>query len=338
METLWYIILWTLLGIYLLLEGYEFGAGAVYLLWAKTDDEKKKTLQSIRSVWDANEIWLLAFLGLAYFVFPEFFQRIYEAFGAWFYTLIFLYILQLVMQNLILLFFDKPYRKFLDLVYGLSNLSVIFILGVFVSNILRGNISSEMPLFSDSFSPFAGRTGYLDWFTLLFTLWFYILILMHGLGWLIHKNRDAFGRKLKFIVKRTAWLSIPVLIGLVTAVYFIQQDSFRQFLLYPALFIFPVLMMSSLFGLTMIRTYNKENKGFLLATNLFIYFWTGFIILLYPYLLYFHKHDPGISIFKTEFHSLEAYYVQWWVIGIAVVLIVYSILVFKFSKGKALRS
>ena len=336
METLWYIILWTLFGVYILLEGYEFGAGMVYLFWARTDEEKKKVLKSIRSIWDANEIWLVAFIGLAYFVFPEFFRRIYEAFGSWFYTLVFLYILQLVLQNLILLFFDRPFRKILDILYGLANVLIVFILGIFVANILRGNISGDMPFFSHKFSPFVEKTGYLDWFTLLFSSFFFVVILLHGLGWLIHKNRDAFGRKLKFKVKRLAWLSIPLLIGLVVAVYYIQKDSFRQFLLYPALFIFPVLMISSLFGLTMIRTYQKENKGFLLATNLFIYFWTGFIILLYPYLVYFHKHDKGISVFETEFHSLEEYYLQWWVIGIAVVLIIYSILIFKYSKGKAL--
>ncbi len=337
METLWYIILWTLLGIYILMEGYEFGSGMVYLLYAKTDAEKKKTLLSIRSIWDANEIWLVAFIGLAYFVFPEFFARINEAFGGLFYLLIFAYVLQLVIQNLILLFFESPYRKFLDWIYGIANFVIVFILGVFIANILRGNISGDMPVFSEKFSPFAARTGYIDWFSLLFVILFYILILMHGLGWLIHKNRDAFGRKLKFAVKRLAIISIPLVFVLVAAVYFIQKDSFRQFFLYPALFIFPILMISSLAGLVMIRTYSSENKGFLLATNLFIYFWSGFMILLYPYLIYFHKHHEGISIFNTEFHSLEEYYLQWWVIGIAAILIIYSILVFKYKKGQALQ-
>jgi len=95
-------------------------------------------------------------------------------------------------------------------------------------------------------------------------------------------------------------------------------------------------MISSLAGLVMIRTYSSENKGFLLATNLFIYFWTGFMILLYPYLIYRHRYAPGINIFQTEFHSLQEYYLQWWVVGIALLLITYSILVFKYHKGKSL--
>ncbi|NPA43020.1 MAG: cytochrome d ubiquinol oxidase subunit II [Chlorobi bacterium] len=336
METLWYIILWALLGIYILLEGYEFGAGMVYLLFARTDSEKRKVIQSIRSIWDANEIWLVAFLALAYLVFPDFFHRIYEAFGKWFYVFVVAYFVQLVTQNLILIFFDRPFRKILDWVYGLANFVIVFIIGVFISNILRGNIGADMQMFSQNFSPFSPRTGYIDWFVLLFVLMLGLIILMHGLGWLIHKNRDAFGRKLKFAVMRLAIVSIPVVILLVVAIYFIQKDSFRQFLLYPALFIFPILMISSLIGLLMIRTYSNDNKGFLLATNLFIYFWTGFMILLYPYLIYFHRHAKGVSIFETEFHSLKEYYLQWWVIGIALLLIGYSILVFKYHKGKAL--
>jgi len=336
METVWYIILWTLLGVYILLEGYEFGAGMVYLLFAKTDKEKKKTLQSIRSIWDANEIWLVAFLAIAYLVFPEFFRQIEQAFGKWFYVFVTAYFVQLISQNLILIFFDRPFRKILDLIYGVSNFVIVFIIGVFISNILRGNIRADMPFFSQKFSPFTRGTGYIDWFTLLFVFMLGLIILMHGLGWLIHKNRDAYGRKLKFAVMRLAVISIPVVVALVAAIYFIQKDSFRQFILYPALYIFPVLMISSLTGLVMIRTYSSDNKGFLLATNLFAYFWTGFMILLYPYLIYFHKHAPGVSIFDTEFHSLKEYYLQWWVMGIAGLLILYSVLIFKYNKGKAL--
>jgi len=336
METVWYIILWSVLGIYILLEGYEFGAGMVYLLFAKTDEEKKKTLQSIRSIWDANEIWLVAFLGIAYFVFPDFFKKISDAFAGWFYVFVMAYFIQLITQNLILIFFDRPFRKILDWIYGIANFVIVFIIGIFISNILRGNIRPDMPFFSKNFLPFKEGTGYVDWFTLLFTVILGLIILLHGLGWLIHKNRDAYGRKLKFIVMKLAAAAIPLVIILVIAIYYIQKDSFRQFLLYPALYIFPILMISSLIGLLMIRTYSGENKGFLLATNLFIYFWTGFMILLYPYLIYFHKHAPGVSIFDTEFHSLKEYYVQWWVLGIGAVLILYSILIFKYNKGKAL--
>jgi len=229
-ETIWYVILWTLLGIYILLEGYEFGAGMIYLLYARTDAEKRKVLKSIRSIWDANEIWLVAFLALAYFVFPEFFRTVYHAFGKWFYIFVVAYFVQLVTQNLILIFFDRPFRKILDWIYGLSNFLIVMIIGVFISNILRGNIHDGMQMFSQNFSPFSPRTGYIDWFVVLFVFILGLIILMHGLGWLIHKNRDAFGRKLKFATMRLAMISIPVVIILVIALYFIQKESFRQFL------------------------------------------------------------------------------------------------------------
>jgi cytochrome d ubiquinol oxidase subunit II len=336
METFWYILLWILFGLYILFEGYEFGAGIVYLLYARTDEEKRKTLKSIRSVWDANEIWLLAFLGLAYLVFPAFFLRLKESFEEIFYLFVFIYVLQLILQNLIPVFFDRPFRKWLDLLYGISNVTLTVLLGLFVANILRGGIRTGMPLISGSFSPFVQNTGFFDWFTTLFTFFFFILILLHGLGWIIHRTRDAYARKLKFKVKKWAVIEILLTIVLVIAVYFIQKESFRQFMLYPALFVFPVLMISSLSGLVMIRTYAKDNKAFFLGTNFFIYFWTGFIILLYPYLVFFNKYDKGISIFDTEFHGLNEYYLQWWTIGIAGALIIYSIVIHKFYKGHAL--
>ncbi len=336
METLWFIILWSLLGIYIILEAYEFGAGVIYIFFTDNDEEKKRTLKSIRSIWDANEVWLLAFLVLAYFVFPGFFRILLETFGNWLYLFIVIYILQVILQNMILVFFDKPFRRFLDWIYGIANLILIVLLGLFLGNIIRGNISGDMPLIGEKFSPFAYPTGKIDWFSVLFSFLFLLLILLQGLGWVIHKNRQAFGRKLKFVVKRLSWLSILLLITTVVSVYFLQKGVFRNFFVYPVLFVFPILMISSLFGLTMIRTYEKENKGFLLATNLLIYFWIGYMILLYPYLINRRGKAEGLSVFNTEFHSMETYYIQWWVIVIALIVLSYSIIVFKFYKGKSL--
>lgn len=41
MEIFWFVVLMIMLGIYVILDGYDFGAGIVHLFFAKTEEEKK---------------------------------------------------------------------------------------------------------------------------------------------------------------------------------------------------------------------------------------------------------------------------------------------------------
>ena len=55
---------------YVVLDGFDLGAGAIYLGAGKTADERRKILRAIGPVWDGNEVWLLAAGGTLYFAFP----------------------------------------------------------------------------------------------------------------------------------------------------------------------------------------------------------------------------------------------------------------------------
>jgi len=50
--------------IYVLLDGFDLGAGAIHLFGGKTDEERRRCLASIGPVWDGNEVWLIAAGGL----------------------------------------------------------------------------------------------------------------------------------------------------------------------------------------------------------------------------------------------------------------------------------
>jgi cytochrome bd-type quinol oxidase subunit 2 len=54
--------------------------GAIYLLVAKTADERRMVLRSIGPVWDGNEVWLLAAGGTLYFAFPLLYASSFSGF------------------------------------------------------------------------------------------------------------------------------------------------------------------------------------------------------------------------------------------------------------------
>ncbi|MEP7028943.1 MAG: cytochrome d ubiquinol oxidase subunit II, partial [Candidatus Eisenbacteria bacterium] len=55
----WYAIVALVFAIYVVLDGFDFGAGMVAPLVAKTDTERRQVLAAIGPFWDGNEVWLL---------------------------------------------------------------------------------------------------------------------------------------------------------------------------------------------------------------------------------------------------------------------------------------
>ncbi len=60
METIWFICVTFMLAMYVLLDGFDLGAGAIHLFAAKNDSERRTILRAIGPVWDGNEVCLIA--------------------------------------------------------------------------------------------------------------------------------------------------------------------------------------------------------------------------------------------------------------------------------------
>ena len=71
METFWYMAVTLMLGMYVVLDGYDFGVGLVYPFVTRTEEERLTALGSIGPVWNGNEVWLLASGGLLFLAFPK---------------------------------------------------------------------------------------------------------------------------------------------------------------------------------------------------------------------------------------------------------------------------
>src|SRR5260370_7353317 len=80
MGTIWFCLVAIMVAIYVLLDGFDLGAGAIHLLVAKTDEERRQILASIAPVWDGNEVWLLAAGGTLYFAFPALYASGFSGF------------------------------------------------------------------------------------------------------------------------------------------------------------------------------------------------------------------------------------------------------------------
>src|SRR6266481_2321778 len=121
MASLWFWIVAAMIGTYVVLDGFDLGAGAIYLIAAKTNDERRRVLRAIGPVWDGNEVWLIAAGGTLYFAFP----RLYASSFSGFYLPLTLVLWLLILRGIGIEFrthLDSPvWRGFFDGAFSSSS-------------------------------------------------------------------------------------------------------------------------------------------------------------------------------------------------------------------------
>src|ERR1700739_518466 len=127
METAWFIIGAVLMRAYVVLEGFDRGAGIIYLIVGKTGDERRKILRSIGPVWDGNEVWLLAAGGTLYFAYPQLYASAFSGFYLPLMMVLWLLMLRGIGIELRAHMDNPVWRGFFDVVFwGSSALLTIF--------------------------------------------------------------------------------------------------------------------------------------------------------------------------------------------------------------------
>src|SRR5881392_3991147 len=80
METIWFWLVAFMIAAYVVLDGFDLGAGILHLLIARTEPERQVVLRAIGPVWDGNEVWLIAGGGTLYFAFPRLYASVFSGF------------------------------------------------------------------------------------------------------------------------------------------------------------------------------------------------------------------------------------------------------------------
>src|SRR5258708_20332524 len=72
MIEIWYAILVFVFTTYVVLDGRNFGAGALHLIVTKTAAERRQVVAAIGPLWSWHEVWLVALGGVLFVAFPRF--------------------------------------------------------------------------------------------------------------------------------------------------------------------------------------------------------------------------------------------------------------------------
>jgi cytochrome d ubiquinol oxidase subunit II len=218
METVWFAIIAFMLAAYVVLDGFDLGAGVVHLWVARTDAERGTVVKSIGPVWDGNEVWLIAVGGALFCAFPRLYA---ESFSGFYLPL--MIVLYLLMGRGIALEFRKHvegpvWKPFWDVVFSVSSALLTIFLGAALGNVVRGvPMDAEGRFFGPLWTDFRpGReSGILDWYTVLVGLLSCAALSMHGALWIALKTEG----ELQARARRASgllWIATAALTALVT--------------------------------------------------------------------------------------------------------------------------
>jgi cytochrome d ubiquinol oxidase subunit II len=338
METIWFALVALMLTGYVTLDGFDLGAGALHLIAARTDAERRLVLESIGPVWDGNEVWLLAAGGTLFYAFPLLYASSFSGFYLALNIVLWLMVFRAIGIEFRMHLADPLWCAFFDGAFSLASILLIVFFGAALGNVLRGVALGAdhyffAPLWTD-FRPGA-NPGILDWYTVLCALVALAAVGMHGALYLILKTEGELNARLRALVKR-AW---PALAGLsaigLAATLTVRPGLLDNYRAAPVAWAIPVLVVAGLGGILYFTRTGGERNAFLSSCLYIVATLGGAAVALYPALLP-SSADPANSITirnaAAGANSLSIGLI-WWGIGMAIA-IGYSVVVYSMFKGK----
>src|SRR5499427_7588769 len=245
----WFWLVAIMITAYVVLDGFDLGAGVLHLIIAKTDQERRTIIRTIGPVWDGNEVWLLAGGGTLFFAFP----LLYASGFSGFYLPLMIVLWLLIFRGIgieLRMHLDSPvWRGFFDGCFAISSMLLTIFYGAALGNVLRGVPLQKdgyffLPLWTDW--NVGAEPGILDWYTVIAGVVALVALTVHGAHYVALKTSGD----LNLRARRIATLLWPVLV-LVTLVSLgatlaVRPDTLTNYRRYPILFLIPAAVGMSL--------------------------------------------------------------------------------------------
>lgn len=136
-HAIWFLLLGVLLAGYAVLDGFDLGVGILHLL-AKSDHDRRLSINSIGPIWDGNEVWLIVFGGALFAAFPNAYASVFSGFYLAFMLLLFALIFRAVSIEFRSKMKSEAWRRAWDAGFFTSSLVATLLFGVAVGNGIVG--------------------------------------------------------------------------------------------------------------------------------------------------------------------------------------------------------
>jgi cytochrome d ubiquinol oxidase subunit II len=338
METIWFWLVALMLAAYVVLDGFDLGAGILHLTMARTDAERQLVLRSIGPVWDGNEVWLIASGGTLYFAFPALYASGFSGFYLPLHIVLWLLVWRGIGIEFRMHSRSPVWRSMFDGFFAVSSLLLAFFFGAALANVLRG-----VPLQADGyfFVPLwtnwrvGPDPGILDWYTVICGVTALVALALHGANALALKTPGD----LNVRARRMGLRLWPLLLGLTAASLLatmaVRPSLFDNYRAHMVALVIPLAVVTSLAAIPYFIRRGRELPAFLSSALFLASMLAGAAAALYPSLLVASSGPlRNITIYNAAAgrHAMSAGLV-WWSAGMLIAA-GYFVFVYTMVRGK----
>ncbi|WP_116243778.1 cytochrome d ubiquinol oxidase subunit II [Nocardiopsis sp. FIRDI 009] len=139
LTVVWFVAIAVLWTGYFVLEGFDFGVGALLPLMGRRDSvDRRVAINAIGPVWDANEVWLLTAVGAMFAAFPAWYASLISGF----YLPILIVLVALIVRGVAFEYRGKrdgaTWRAWWDRAIFFGSAAPAFLWGLVFANVVRG--------------------------------------------------------------------------------------------------------------------------------------------------------------------------------------------------------
>ena len=334
METLWFVIVALMLVAYVVLDGFDIGAGIIHLIAGRNDEERRTILRAIGPVWDGNEVWLLAAGGTLYFAFPLLYASSFSGF-----YLPLMMVLWLLMLRAIGIEFrthlESPvWRAFFDVVFSVSSILLAIFFGAALGNVVRG-----VPLNAEGFFQLT-LFHILNWYALLIGVAGLLVLCMQGASFLAVRATGALAERARRWARVLVWVNAAAFLALIGPTIAVREAMWTNLTDHPWTFVFPTLAFGGVAVMVVAQRRGLWLRAFLGSSAFIAGLLATMAAGLYPYILPAHEGKPfGLTIDRAAAgHDALRTALFWWPIGMALAALYFVYAYWLFFRRASVRS
>jgi len=337
MAGVWFWIVAAMIATYVVLDGFDLGAGAIYLIAAKTNDERRRVLRAIGPVWDGNEVWLIAAGGTLYFAFPQLYASSFSGFYLPLTIVLWLLILRAIGIEFRTHIENHVWQSFFDVIFSVSSILLAVFFGAALGNVVRGvPLDASGYFFEPLWTNFklSSQVGILDWYTLLIGGMALVTLTAHGSYYIALKTDADLSRRARGFALICWPVQFFLTVSALVATYFIRPDIITNYANHKIGLLVPVVVVASLALMLWANPKGKEKLAFVASSMYIAFMLVGAAFALYPVVLSARDPQYDLTIYNTAAgsHGLSVG-LAWWTLG-AVLAVSYFVFVYRMFRGK----
>jgi cytochrome d ubiquinol oxidase subunit II len=204
LHTIWFIIIAILWVGFFVLEGFDFGVGALHMPIGKTETGRRVVINTIGPWWDGNEVWLIVAGASMFAAFPQWYATMFSAL----YLALLLLLLALFGRGVSFEYRSKResqrWRDGWSWALTIGSILIPLLVGVALGDLLHGLPIDSKHEFTGNF--FSLLTGY----GLMTGVTMVVLTLLHGATFLGLKTTGEIRDRAKAAARTIGWVAIVV--------------------------------------------------------------------------------------------------------------------------------